>query len=246
MNCKKWLYSLAVLCAAATIILPSLALADDPAPPVVTKSSWGRIKVLYRGTDSTSTAQGQFSIREPGAETYTLTNQATGILWPFGYWEDPANWNGVGGTRTGGGYGTYCGSYRSTHSGADYYSRDLSKKNTWNNGRPVYAGRSGYVIRAKSTDCYGNSVVIWVPGENIQIRYSHLSRINIGENMSIRQGALIGWIGNDGCGSFSPHLHLTVYKGIPLNVNGWPSRVGYLCMSDSYACQVYFYSGYYY
>ncbi len=69
MNCKKWLYSLAVLFAAFVIILPSLVLADDPAPPVVTKSSWGRIKVLYRGDDSTTA---------PEVSTFGLKKQTVG------------------------------------------------------------------------------------------------------------------------------------------------------------------------
>ncbi|MFH0829034.1 MAG: hypothetical protein V1907_02550 [Candidatus Kerfeldbacteria bacterium] len=51
MNFKRRLLPLAVLCAAFVLITPSLAAAaDDQAPPVVKRASWGQIKALYRGS----------------------------------------------------------------------------------------------------------------------------------------------------------------------------------------------------
>ncbi len=90
MNSKKWLYSLAVLCAAFYIILSTLVLADDQAPPVVKRSSWGQVKVLYRGsTENPPEAQkvesSQFGVKKPTATpasfTYWLKGSAIERVW---------------------------------------------------------------------------------------------------------------------------------------------------------------------
>lgn len=73
MKSKKLLYLLAVLCTALTMMLPAVALSqapDDQAPPVVRQSSWGQIKVLYRGSRDSNEVASPFGVQKPGAGTF--------------------------------------------------------------------------------------------------------------------------------------------------------------------------------
>lgn len=106
MNCKKLLYLLAVLCAALTIILPSPILADDQTPPVVSRSSWGAIKALYRQEVGQSDSASAFGVQKPGAQLagaywgnnliseafYALCEQRSGSSHKFYYGQPMSDW----------------------------------------------------------------------------------------------------------------------------------------------------------
>lgn len=167
----------------------------------------------------------------------------TTIVWPFGPNENPSDWRGVEGDRTGGGTISACGGTINSHSGADYYARDLSRKTGETSGRSIYAGFSGYVVKAGSAGGYGLCVVIYDPSRRLAIRYAHLSEVGVSEGMCIAARAYIGRVGNTP-GGFSPHLHLVVYENINHFINGDPSRpvIPTVCDSDYYACRVFFMS----
>ena len=190
------------------------------------------------GVDIADTTQ-VGSVEKPGATIAAISGEV-GIRWPFWYSERPENWNGTDGNRTGGGLlSNPCGTGQmNSHSQADYYSRDLSRKSGSSQGVPVYAGRTGIVIFSGWSNGYGNTVVIWDPRENIQIRYAHLSEIGAWGGY-IQEGWFVGRIGNTP-GGFPSHLHLTVYKNIPLN-NTTPAWTGNLCRPQTYACSYHFY-----
>lgn len=179
-------------------------------------------------------------IGKPGATTTAIWGDV-GIRWPFSYSELPENWNGTDGGRTGGGtLANPCGTGQmNSHSQADYYSRDLSRKSGSSSGVPVYAGRTGIIIYSGNSGGYGESIVIWDPRENIQIRYAHL-QVRGAWGGYVTQGQYLGRVGNTP-GGFNPHLHLTVYKNIPLTSGGSPAWTGNLCRPQSYACSYHFY-----
>lgn len=256
MQTMHRLSMLVALSAIAMMFTVSPIQAEDQANPsdaasqsVAEQSTWGRIKVLYRHSNQdTAGMKLERSFERTSPAPMALTNQSTGILWPFGPSEYPSRWRGWDGTRTPGGSNSYCsGNCIGTHSCADYYSRDLSRTDGSSKYKAVYVGRPSYVLsirKGSNVDCYGNSVIVWDPRDNVQIRYSHLWSVStwITEGMWIAQGKLIGWVGNTGCNVSNPHLHLTAYKGIPPGANGIPPA-GNICSPDKYACQVYFYSG---
>lgn len=177
--------------------------------------------------------------RDHTASPQSYPNQSITIRWPFGS-QPMSLWNGTTGDRTAGGsIPNYCGDQRqqiSSHSLGDYYARDLSRKDGNTAYQAIYAGRGGYIIKAGPDGCYGNSVLLWVPGENVLLRYSHMLGFPamIGSRMSIPEGTLIGWIGRSGCGSFAYHLHLVAYKGLPYMSSGQ------ICSGSRYACKIYF------
>lgn len=112
MNFKKLLYSLAVLFAAFVLVLPAAVFADDQAPPVVKRMSWGQIKALYRGSSEQAPEAfqetPQAGVRKPGVEPASSsrfpTDQCTWYAasefdkvapWPG------CNWGGNAGTWVG-------------------------------------------------------------------------------------------------------------------------------------------------
>jgi len=167
----------------------------------------------------------------------------TSIAWPFGPNENPNDWRGDEGDRTGGGTIWACGGWINSHTGADYYARDLSRLSGTTAGRDVFAGFSGLVVKASNTDCYGNCVVIYDHTRRVAVRYAHLQSIGVtkGQWVNIRQ--FIGKVGNTGCGTFNAHLHLVVYENINHFNNGDPNQpvIPIVCDSNFYACRVYFF-----
>ncbi len=189
---KKLLYLLAVLFAAFIMIQPSLVLADDQAPPVVTKSSWGQIKALYRPapSDQPSVAP-QAGVKKPGVEPAAST--CYGWKFPFlGTWQISCF------------YG--CGA----HVGQDYYAVDWNLPGWQDYGAYVLAPAGGRVLFAGGWGDYGNTVVVDA-GYGRLYRVAHLSSFGVAANMSVAQGAILGRCGSTGRSS-GPHIHFSVHS----------------------------------
>jgi murein DD-endopeptidase MepM/ murein hydrolase activator NlpD len=78
-------------------------------------------------------------------------------------------------------------------------------------GTPIVASADGKVIIARGSGYnggYGLYVVISHPN-GTQTLYAHLSRLNVSVGQNVKQGQVIGWVGNTGRSTGS-HLHLEV------------------------------------
>ena len=78
-------------------------------------------------------------------------------------------------------------------------------------GTPVIAVAAGEVLFAGSMRGYGNVLMI-DHGSNLLTVYGHLSRMDVGEGQVVRQGQVIGGVGNTGVSTGS-HLHFEVRVG---------------------------------
>jgi len=78
-------------------------------------------------------------------------------------------------------------------------------------GTPVIAVAAGEVLYAESMRGYGNVLMI-DHGGNLLTVYGHLSRMDVGEGQTVRQGQVIGGVGNTGVSTGS-HLHFEVRVG---------------------------------
>jgi murein DD-endopeptidase MepM/ murein hydrolase activator NlpD len=88
-------------------------------------------------------------------------------------------------------------------------------------GTPIRAAASGRVILMGPTGGYGNYTCVG-HGGGISTCYAHQSRFGTSNGASVRQGQVIGYVGNTG-NSTGPHLHFEV------RVNGSPTDpLGYL------------------
>ncbi|MDQ3934411.1 MAG: M23 family metallopeptidase [Actinomycetota bacterium] len=88
-------------------------------------------------------------------------------------------------------------------------------------GRPIRAAASGRVILAAVTGGYGLYTCI-AHNSSISTCYAHQSRFGARQGDSVRQGEVIGYVGNTGH-SFGAHLHFEV------RINGRPvDPMGYL------------------
>lgn len=85
---------------------------------------------------------------------------------------------------------------------------------------PVRASKSGWARTGYIPRGYGNLVIINHPG-GWQTRYGHLSRHAIKKSQWVRQGDIIGFVGNTGNArsrGITPHLHFEMrYKDMPVN-----------------------------
>lgn len=87
-------------------------------------------------------------------------------------------------------------------------------------GTPIRAADSGRVAIAGATGGYGNYTCIQ-HGGNLSTCYGHQSRIGVSVGASVRQGQVIGAVGNTG-NSTGPHLHFEVrVGGSPVNPMGY-------------------------
>jgi murein DD-endopeptidase MepM/ murein hydrolase activator NlpD len=78
-------------------------------------------------------------------------------------------------------------------------------------GRPIRAAASGRVILAAATGGYGNYTCI-AHNSSISTCYAHQSRFGAQVGEHVRQGDVIGYVGNTGH-SFGAHLHFEVRIG---------------------------------
>lgn len=83
-------------------------------------------------------------------------------------------------------------------------------------GTPIYAPCKGTVVFSGVENGYGNTVVMQ-HGAGLTTRYAHMQRSAVKEGDVLRQGEIIGYVGNTGRSS-GPHLHYEV-KLNGVNVN---------------------------
>ncbi|MFA5107175.1 MAG: M23 family metallopeptidase [Patescibacteria group bacterium] len=166
-----------------------------------------------------------------------------GIASPIGPGEDPDDWRGMSGIRTGGGTIDACGQTMNSHQGADYYARDISRidgttLDEHGVGRKVYAGFNGTVVKVGSGYGQGLQVVIYDPARHVALRYAHLQSTAVQKGQYVTARQYLGRIGNTSSG---PHLHLVGYENIDhFDANGDPV-IPTLCDSEYYACIVFFF-----
>lgn len=94
--------------------------------------------------------------------------------------------------------------------GKDHNGIDISH----NIGDAVYAASDGVVTECGYVNGYGNKITI-SHGNNIKTVYAHLSKFNVSIGDKVKEGDLIGKVGNTG-NSTGPHLHFE------LRINGAP------------------------
>lgn len=83
-------------------------------------------------------------------------------------------------------------------------------------GTPIRAAKAGEVIQSGTMGGYGNAIVI-DHGGGFTTLYAHQSRLVARQGQSVRQGELIGYVGNTG-NSTGPHVHFeTRVNGNPQN-----------------------------
>lgn len=102
-----------------------------------------------------------------------------------------------------------------SHSGVDFRASV---------GTPVYAMSDGVVDGVGDTDaaCRGASFGKWVLvkyNNNLASTYGHLSLIKVNKGDKVTRGTIIGYSGNTGR-STAPHLHVSLYPGDAVKVEG--------------------------
>jgi len=121
----------------------------------------------------------------------------TGFKWPVpGFYRLTSGF----GWRTHPVYGT-----RRHHNGTDIASPGIY-------GTPIYAAKSGVVTTSLKVSSYGNYVVV-SHSDGYQTLYAHMSRRAVSVGDVVKQGDILGYVGNTGVVT-GTHLHYEVwYKG---------------------------------
>ncbi|MFQ5559447.1 MAG: M23 family metallopeptidase, partial [Nitrospinota bacterium] len=97
------------------------------------------------------------------------------------------------------------------HGGIDYAAK---------RGTRIFAPADGKILKAGVAGGYGNYVMIKHAFE-YKTAYAHLDRVVVEKNQPVKQGELVGYVGNSGS-STGPHLH---YEVIRRNKKIDPERV---------------------
>lgn len=92
-------------------------------------------------------------------------------------------------------------------------------------GTPIFASGDGVIEKAGRFSSYGNYIRIRHNGQ-LSTAYAHLSRIKVSPGARVRQGDVIGLVGNTGR-STGPHLHYEILvNGRHVNPNSVNLPVG--------------------
>lgn len=80
-------------------------------------------------------------------------------------------------------------------------------------GSPIYAAKDGVILQSRYASDYGNFV--YVQHSNGYVTgYAHLAKRNVKVGDTVKQGDIIGTMGNTG-DSTGTHLHYEVFSGLP-------------------------------
>lgn len=94
--------------------------------------------------------------------------------------------------------------------GQPYFHSGLDISNA-RSGDPVIASGNGTVVAAYYDQSYGYNVVL-KHNYGYYSRYAHMKSFNVSPGQEVRQGEVIGLVGNTGL-STGPHVHLEVWSG---------------------------------
>ncbi|MEA4934823.1 MAG: peptidoglycan DD-metalloendopeptidase family protein [Lawsonibacter sp.] len=75
-------------------------------------------------------------------------------------------------------------------------------------GTPILAAKSGVVVTSAYHGSYGNYVVV-SHSDGTSTLYGHMSRRNVSEGQTVKQGAVLGYVGTTGS-STGNHLHFEI------------------------------------
>ncbi len=75
-------------------------------------------------------------------------------------------------------------------------------------GTPILASKSGVVVTSAYHNSYGNYVVVG-HSDGTSTLYAHMSKRNVSEGQTVKQGAVVGYVGTTGS-STGNHLHFEV------------------------------------
>ncbi|MFD1020326.1 murein hydrolase activator EnvC family protein [Thalassobacillus hwangdonensis] len=91
-----------------------------------------------------------------------------------------------------------------------HYGIDIAKAGTV----PIRAAAGGTVFRSYYSGTYGNTVWLthYVDGQVYTTIYAHMSSRTVSEGQTVKQGQLLGNMGNTGQ-SYGQHLHFELHKG---------------------------------
>ena len=109
-----------------------------------------------------------------------------------------------------------------THTGKDQFALDFTQNGCDAYGKDVLAVANGKVKSTKSNDrYYGNEVIIEHTDYNLESVYAHLEKFTVSEGQEVKQGEVIGNIGNTGnvkgniCIDHpGTHLHFAIYQEV--------------------------------
>ena len=88
-------------------------------------------------------------------------------------------------------------------------------------GTPVRAAKDGTVARLGNSRVYGQYIIMTHAG-GFQTLYAHLSSFSVRQGDRVRQGAVIGAVGNTGM-STGPHLHFGIHRN-----GNWVNPIDFL------------------
>ena len=88
-------------------------------------------------------------------------------------------------------------------------------------GTPVRAAKDGTVARLGNSRVYGQYIIMTHAG-GFQTLYAHLSSFSVRQGDRVRQGAVIGAVGNTGM-STGPHLHFGIHRN-----GSWVNPIDFL------------------
>jgi murein DD-endopeptidase MepM/ murein hydrolase activator NlpD len=98
----------------------------------------------------------------------------------------------------------------------DHLGLDLARTEA----APIPAANDGVVLLAKFFGIYGNAVVI-DHGFGLMTLYGHLSRIDVREGQTVKQGDILGRTGDTGLAG-GDHLHFSILlQGLPVKPQEW-------------------------